>query len=116
MAPYIASGRVKAIGTTGLKRSPVLPDVPTISESGVPEYEATIWLGLMAPKGVPSQVIERLNAEVGKIVNDQQTTKAWSEQGATGMAMSTSEFGRYLEGDIAKWAKVVQVSGAKPGE
>jgi tripartite-type tricarboxylate transporter receptor subunit TctC len=116
MAPHIASGRVKAIGTTGQKRSPVLPDVPTIAESGVPGYEATIWLGLMAPKGVPSEVIERLNAEITKIVSDPQIRQAWSGQGATGMSMSTTEFARYLEEDVKKWAKVVQVSGAKPGQ
>ncbi len=116
MAPHVASGRVKAIGTTGLKRSPVLPDVPTIAESGVPGYEATIWLGLMAPKGVPSQVIERLNAEVRRIVDDPQIRQAWAGQGAAAMSMSTSEFARYLEGDIAKWANVVRISGAKPGQ
>lgn len=116
MAPHLASGRVKAIGTTGLKRSPVLPDVPTIAESGVPGYEATIWLGLMAPRGVPSQVVERLNAEIGKIVTDPNIRQAWAEQGATSMSMSTAEFARYLEDDIAKWAKVVRMSGAKPGQ
>ena len=116
MAPHIASGRVKAVGTTGLKRSPVLPEVPTISESGVPGYEATIWLGLMAPRGVPAPVIERLNGEVNRIVNDPQTRQGWAGQGATAMSMSTSEFGRYLEEDIAKWARVVQISGAKPGQ
>jgi len=113
MTEHIRAGKVKALGTTGATRSAVMPDVPTIAEAGVPGYEATIWLGLMAPKGTPPAIVARLNAEVGKIVGNPETAKAWKAQGATPMTMGTAEFARYLDDDIVKWAHIVKVSGAK---
>jgi tripartite-type tricarboxylate transporter receptor subunit TctC len=114
MTEHIRAGKVKALGTSGLARSAVLPDVPTISESGVPGYEATIWLGLMAPKNTPPKIVARLNAEVAKIVADPETVKAWKAEGAAPMTMSTAEFARFLDADIVKWARIVKISGAKP--
>src|SRR5436190_210544 len=114
MTEHIRAGKVKALGTTGATRSAVMPDVPTIAEAGVPGYEATIWLGLMAPKNTPAAIVARLNAEVAKIVGNAETAKAWKAQGATPMTMSTAEFTRYLNDDIVKWAHIVKVSGAKP--
>jgi len=114
MSEHVRAGKVKALGTTGLTRSAVMPDVPTVNEAGVPKYEATIWLGLMAPKGTPPAIVSRLNAEVGKIVGNPDTAKAWKAQGATPMVMSVPEFTRYLNDDIAKWATIVKISGAKP--
>jgi tripartite-type tricarboxylate transporter receptor subunit TctC len=116
MVPHIRSGRVKAIGTTGEQRSSVLPEVPTIAQAGVSGYEATIWLGLMAPKGVPAPIVERLNAAVGRIAADPEIRRSWAAQGATAMSMSTSEFERYLNQDIEKWARIVKISGAKAGQ
>jgi tripartite-type tricarboxylate transporter receptor subunit TctC len=113
MSEHVKSGKVRAIATTGLARSGVMPEVPTVSEAGVPKYEATIWLGLMAPKGTPPAIVDRLNAEVAKIVMNPDVGKAWKAQGATPMAMSVPEFTRYLNDDIAKWARVVKISGAK---
>ncbi|MBK5105174.1 MAG: tripartite tricarboxylate transporter substrate binding protein [Burkholderiales bacterium] len=113
MAPNVRAGKVKALGTTGKARSPVLADVPTVSEAGVPGYEAVIWLGVMAPAGTPKPIVERLNAEIRKIVNSTEVKDAWAKQGAAPMSMSTDEFGQYLRDDIAKWAKVVKISGAK---
>ena len=114
MAPMVRSNRVRALGTTGLKRSTVLPDVPTIDEAGVKGYETTIWLGIMAPTGTPRLVIDRLNAEIMKIVSRPDVRKAWNEQGAEPMSMTPGEFEKYLNADIAKWAKIVKISGAKP--
>ena len=114
MAPMARAGRVRALGTTGAKRSTVLPDVPTISEAGVKDYEATIWLGIMAPAGTPKPIVDRLNAEIGKIVARPDVKKAWNEQGAEPMAMTPAEFEKYLNADIAKWAHVVKVAGVKP--
>ena len=114
MSEHVRSGKVKALGTTGLTRSEVMPELPTVSEAGVPKYEATIWLGLMAPKGTPPAVVARLNAEVGKIAGNPETAKAWKAQGATPMVMGVPEFTRYLNDDIAKWARIVKISGAKP--
>jgi tripartite-type tricarboxylate transporter receptor subunit TctC len=113
MSEHIRGGKVKAMGTTGTARSAVMPDVPTIAEAGVPKYEATIWLGLMAPKATPPAIVNRLNAEVSRIVGQPETARAWTAQGATPMVMSVPEFTRYVQGDIAKWAKIVKISGAK---
>jgi tripartite-type tricarboxylate transporter receptor subunit TctC len=114
MTPIIKGGRVRALGTTGLKRSAVLPDVPTVSEAGIKDYEATIWLGVMVPTGTPKAVIDRLNAEIVKVANRADVKKTWNEQGAEPMSMNAAEFEKYLNDDIAKWAKVVKASGARP--
>jgi len=113
MAQNARAGQVRALGTTGAKRSTVLPEVPTIAEAGVPGYEATIWIGLMAPAGTPKPIVDTLNAEIGKIISREDVQKTWAQQGAVPMRMSPSEFETYLRADIAKWAHVVEVSGAK---
>jgi tripartite-type tricarboxylate transporter receptor subunit TctC len=113
MAEGVKSGQLVALGTTGKQRSTVTPDVPTVAEAGVPDYEATIWLGLMAPAKTPKAVIDKLNAEIGKIMNRPDVKEGWAKQGAVPMVMSPAEFDKYLRGDIEKWAKVVKLSGAK---
>ncbi len=113
MSEHIRSGKVRALATTGLKRSQILPDVPTMSEAGVPGYEATIWLGLMAPKGTPPAIVARLNTEVAKITGNPEVRRAWAAQGTAPLTMGVDEFNRYLNNDIAKWARIVKVSGAK---
>jgi len=113
MAPIAKAGKVRALGTTGLKRSAVMPDVPTISEAGVKGYETTIWIGIMAPAGTPRAVAERLNAEVTKVTGRPAVRKLWAEQGAQPMTMTVAEFEKHLNADIAKWAKVVKISGAR---
>ena len=114
MSEHIRAGKVKAIATSGVARSTVLPEVPTIAEAGVPGYESTIWLGLMAPKATPPAIVARLNAEMAKITSSAEVSKAWRAQGAAPMTMSVAEFTRYLNDDIAKWARIVKISGAKP--
>ena len=113
MAPNVRAGKLKAFGTTGKVRSSVLPDVPTIAEAGVAGYEATIWLGIMAPTGTPKAVIDKLNAEIAKIVNRADVKKSWQEQGAEPMSMTPEQFGQYMREDITKWARIVKISGAK---
>ena len=113
MSEHIKSGKVRALATTGRQRSATLPDVPTVTDAGVPGYEATIWLGLMAPKGTPPAVVAKLNAELGKITTHPEVRRAWAAQGAAAMTMGTDEFTRYLNADIAKWARIVKISGAK---
>jgi len=113
MADHARAGKVKALATTGRTRSAVMPDVPTVSESGVKGYEATIWLGLLAPKGTPAAIVDKLNAEVSRIVGQAEVRKAWEAQGAVPMVMSVAQFGSYLHDDIAKWARIVKISGAK---
>jgi len=108
----IEANEVRALGTSGLKRSAILPNVPTIDESGVPGYEATIWLGIMAPKGTPPDIVNKLNAEIAKVVASPKVKDAWAKQGAVPMTMTPAAFGEFLEKDIAKWAKIVKISGA----
>jgi tripartite-type tricarboxylate transporter receptor subunit TctC len=113
MAEYAKAGRVRPLGTTGKLRSSVLPNVPTIAEAGVPGYEAVIWLGVMAPKNTPPDIVKKLNAEIVKIVNKRELREEWAKQGANAMTMTPDEFGRYLDEDIAKWERIVKISGAK---
>ncbi len=113
MAEGVRSGQLIALGTTGKKRSPVTPEVPTVDEAGVPGYEATIWLGVMAPKGTPQPIVDKLNAEITKVMNRPDIKETWAKQGAVPMPMSPAEFDKYLRADIVKWAEVVKVSGAK---
>ena len=108
MAPNIAEKQVRALATTGTKRSDVLPDVPTVTEAGVSGYEATIWLGLMAPAGTPKPILDKLAAATSAFVKRPDIVKLWKEQGALPMAMTTEEFDKFLRGDIAKWAEVVK--------
>ena len=108
MAPNINEHQVRALATTGKTRSNVLPGVPTAIEAGVPGYEATIWLGLMAPAGTPRPIIEKLNAAVNEVVKRPDIVKMWSDQGAVPMSMSPDAFDKFLRDDIVKWADVVK--------
>jgi len=114
MTPNIGENQVRALATTGKTRSDVLPNVPTATEAGVPGYEATIWLGLMAPAGTPKPIIDKLNAAVNAAVKRPDIVKLWKEQGAVPMSMTSEEFDKYLRGDIVKWAEVVKKFNDKP--
>ncbi|TFZ06525.1 tripartite tricarboxylate transporter substrate binding protein [Ramlibacter henchirensis] len=113
MAEHAKAGKVKAIATTGKKRSAVLPEVPTVDEAGVGGYEATIWLGVLAPKGTPAAVVTRLNEAITKIASTPEVQQAWEKQGATAMVMTPTAFDKYMQDDIAKWAKVIQSANIK---
>ena len=113
MTPHARAGRVRALATSGVKRSNVTPELPTIAEAGVKNYETTIWIGMMAPAGTPRPVLERLNAEIGQILRRADVRKTWNEQGAQPMLMTVDQFEKHLRGDIAKWARVVKISGAR---
>jgi len=113
MAANARAGRVKALASTGMKRSAVTPDVPTLDEAGVPGYETTIWLGLMAPAGTPRPILDRLSAEVNKVVNSAEVKDNWSKQGAVPMGMTVDQFDKFMRADIVKWARIVKLSGAK---
>lgn len=114
MVVHAKAGKVRALATTGQSRSKVMPELPTVIEAGVKGYEATIWLGVMAPAATPRPVLERLNGEIVRIATRSDTAANWQKQGAEPLAMSVAEFEIYLNQDIAKWAHVVRVSGAKP--
>jgi tripartite-type tricarboxylate transporter receptor subunit TctC len=110
---HTRGGKLKALATTGKTRSAVTPDVPTAIEAGVPGYEATIWLGLMAPAGTPRAVLDKLNAEVNKVINAPEVKESWGKQGAVPMGMPVEEFGRFLREDVQKWSKLVKDTGMK---
>lgn len=113
MTEQIKAGRVKAVGATGKVRSDVLPDVPTLNESGVSGYEATIWLGIMAPKGTPKAVVDKLNEAVSKISSQTDIKQQWAKQGAVPLVMNPVAFDKYLQDDIAKWAGVIKSANIK---
>ena len=112
MASNAQAGQVRALGTTATVRSKVLPDVPTIAEAGVPGFEATIWLGIMAPAGTPQPIVEKLNAAINRTIARPDIIAAWDRQGATPTTMTPAEFDAFLRKDIEKWAKVAKFSGA----
>jgi tripartite-type tricarboxylate transporter receptor subunit TctC len=113
MKSQIEGGKVKAIAVTGNQPSPTLPGVPTADQSGVPGFQASIWLGVMAPKGTPVEILNRLNAEITRITASDDLRKAWSAQGTIPMTMNVEQFRKYLNDDIAKWAKVIRDAGIK---
>jgi tripartite-type tricarboxylate transporter receptor subunit TctC len=115
MSQMAKAGKVRALATTGLKRNPLTPDLPTVGET-VPGYEATIWLGLMAPKGTPKDVVTFLNTSINKVIQLPDVKAAWLKQGAIPMVKTPAEFETFLHQDIEKWAHVVKVSGAQIGK
>jgi tripartite-type tricarboxylate transporter receptor subunit TctC len=110
---HVRAGKLKGLATTGKLRSAVTPEIPTAAEAGVPGYEATIWLGLMAPAGTPRPILERLSAEVNKVLNAPDVKENWGKQGAVPMAMAPDEFGKFVREDVTKWAKLVKDTGMK---
>jgi tripartite-type tricarboxylate transporter receptor subunit TctC len=111
MLPHIRSGKLKALGTTGARRSPVLPDVPTVAEAGVPGYEATNWWGFLAPAGTPPAIVERLHQEVAAVQASAETKRRFDTEGAEALQMSPAAFGAFIAAETAKWARVVREAG-----
>jgi len=112
MSQMAQAGKVRALATSGIKRNPLTPDLPTVGET-VPGYESTIWIGLMAPKGTPKEVVTFLNTSINKILERSDVKEAWLKQGAIPMVKTPEEFDAYLRQDIEKWAHVLKVSGTK---
>jgi tripartite-type tricarboxylate transporter receptor subunit TctC len=113
MATNVKGGQVRALATSAAKRSTVLPDVPTVAEGGVPGYESTIWIGVMAPTGTPKAVVDKLNAEINKAIAKPEVKAAWDKQGAVALTMTPVQFDAYLRKDIEKWAGVVKAANLK---
>jgi len=111
--PYIKDARVRAIGSTGTKRSKFLPDLPTIDEAGVPGYAFDSWMGLLGPAGIPRATVEAINAAMGRLQKDPVILERLDRQGVVPQAMSADAFGELLRSDYAKMARVVKVSGAR---
>jgi tripartite-type tricarboxylate transporter receptor subunit TctC len=113
MTEQVKAGKVKALATTGRARSDVMPEIPTLTEAGVAGYEATIWLGIMAPRGTPQAVVDKLNETISKIVGTPEVKQTWSKQGAVPMVMSPANFTKYLNEDVSKWASVIKTANIK---
>jgi tripartite-type tricarboxylate transporter receptor subunit TctC len=114
--PQIKSGKVRAIAVTSAKRSPALPDVPTVAESGLPGYEAIAWQGLIAPAGTPKAVIARLNAEFVNALKQPEVVAKLNEQGFETVASTPEWFAQYTRTEIAKWSKVIKGAGIMASE
>jgi tripartite-type tricarboxylate transporter receptor subunit TctC len=111
--PFIQSGQLRALGTGGAKRNPVLPDVPTIQEAGVPGYVADNWWGIMAPAGTPQPIVDRLYKDVQAVLTSPELKAAFDREGASAVTMSTAEFSAYMENEIVKWGRVVKEGNIK---
>jgi tripartite-type tricarboxylate transporter receptor subunit TctC len=112
MTALAKGGQVRALATTGSQRNPLTPDLPTVAET-VPGYEATIWLGVMAPKGTPKSVIDYLNKHINTVINNPEVKATWLKQGAVPMTKTPEEFDAFLRKDIDKWANVVKTANIK---
>jgi tripartite-type tricarboxylate transporter receptor subunit TctC len=113
MTEQVRAGKVRALAVTGKQRSEVLPEVPTLHEAGVPGYEATIWLGVMAPRATPKAVVDRLNDAISKIASQPDVRQAWGKQGAVPLVMNPAAFDKYVQDDVAKWARVIKSANIK---
>ncbi len=112
--PFIQSGQLEALGTGGQQRSPVLPDVPTIAEAGVPGYEANNWWGIVAPAGTPLPIVEKLRNDVHAALQSPSLQEQFAREGASAVEMSSAEFGKYIVTEITKWGEVVEKSKIRP--
>jgi len=112
--PLVRDGLLKPLAVSGLKRSDVMPDLPTMDESGLPGYEANNWWGMLAPAGTPEAVLARLDQELAGILASEETRKRFSAEGAEAVRMPRAEFGRYIAGETEKWARVVKQAGITP--
>ncbi len=110
--PHIKAGKLRVLGVTSSARSPVLPDVPTVSEAGLPGFEVSSWYGLFGPVGLPAGIVGKINGDVVTAIGAADTKERLALLGADPMVLSPDEFARFVRAEIAKWAKVVKASGA----
>ena len=113
MAQMIQAGRVRALGTSGRTRSAILPEVPTLAEAGVPGYEATLWVGVMAPAATPQPIVELLNMTINEILARPEVKAAWESQGAVPLVMTAAEFGAHVQSEIDKWARIINANAIR---
>jgi tripartite-type tricarboxylate transporter receptor subunit TctC len=111
--PQAKSGRLRALATSGASRTGAAPELPTLAESGVPGYEGSVWYGLLAPAGTPAAIVNRLNADIVRIVQSQDIRDRWAVLGADPAHNTPAEFAAYMKDSLARWSQVVRASGAK---
>jgi len=112
--PHIKSGKLRALATSGSKRNPAMPDLPTIAEAGVPGYEAANWWGIVAPAGTPAPIVAKLHNEIAAVLGSEETKKRFASQGASVVEMGSDEFWKFAAAELTKWGKVVKEAGIKP--
>ena len=115
-APHLASGRLRALAVTSPKRMPQLPDVPTVSEQGLPEFEAQAWWGMLGPAGIPAEIVARMNAEMAKVLKIPAVQERLTQMGVQVTASSPDEFGKFVRGEVERWSKVVRENNIKAGQ
>jgi tripartite-type tricarboxylate transporter receptor subunit TctC len=113
MLPQVKAGKLKGLAVTSASRSPLAPEIPTVVESGLPGYVATTWYGVLAPANTPRAVVERINRDTLALLADPATRGPLGTQGVVTQAMTPAEFGTFLRNEVAKWAKVVEATGAR---
>jgi tripartite-type tricarboxylate transporter receptor subunit TctC len=111
--PFVKAGRLRVLAVTGAKRSPLLPDEPTVSEAGLPGFEVTSWYGMFAPAGLPADILKKLNEDIAAVLATPDVVKRLASLGADPAPLSPEDFGIFVRDEITKWAKVVKESGAK---
>ncbi len=111
--PHHKSGRLRALGVTTAKRSPQLPDVPSIAEAGVPGYDATFWLGLTVPKGTPKAIIDKLHRETTELLKDKNIVSAFRRAGTEAAPSNPAQFSKFIQSEYAKWGKVIRDAGIR---
>jgi len=114
VVPQVRGGKVRAIALASKQRNPAVPDVPTLAELGVPDFDVGTWSGLIGPKGVPPDIVQKVNAAVEAVVNDPVIRKRLVDEGAEIRLMSPSEFGAFMRAENARWVKVVKEAGIQP--
>jgi tripartite-type tricarboxylate transporter receptor subunit TctC len=109
--PHVRAGRVRALASSAARRLAAMPELPTIAQSGVPEYDFSTWYGLLAPAGTPRAIVVKLSEEAGKIVDEPETRERFASDGIEPLKSSPDEFAAFIARDIGRWAKVVNATG-----
>ena len=110
---HIKAGKIKALAVAATKRSPAFPDVPTAAEAGVPGYVVSTWYGLWAPKGTPKDIVDKMTAEVTKVLNTPELKSSWLNNGSETPNLTGEAYGKFVNSEIKRWADVAKASGAK---
>ena len=113
LSPHVRSGRMRALAVTAARRSSLMPEVPTVAESGVPGYEATGWFGVLVPAGTSKEIVNRLHADITKVLKAPDVQKRFATEGGDIVADTPEQFAAFVKAGLIKWAKVVKESGAK---
>jgi tripartite-type tricarboxylate transporter receptor subunit TctC len=111
--PFVKTGRLRVLAVTGARRSPLLPDEPTVSEAGLPGFDVTSWYGMFAPAGLPTDILKKLNQDIAAALATPDLVKRLASLGADTAPLSPEDFRTFVRDEIAKWAKVVKESGAR---